>query len=84
MFPQVEGLLKQFVCVSLYEDDRQNPERSRRYQLLQQQTYGSAALPFYVIASPEGETLATFSGHTRNKAEFEEFLKKGLQPRAGK
>jgi thiol:disulfide interchange protein DsbD len=45
---------------------------------MEQEMFGTVALPFYAIVDADGRTIATFPGLTRNAAEFVEFLKKGL------
>ena len=40
--------------------------------------FGTAALPFYVILSPENKELARFHGMDRDVSKFISFLKKSL------
>jgi hypothetical protein len=41
---------------------------------LQKETFGTVALPLYVILDAQGNKISVFSGMTRNAAEFERFL----------
>jgi thiol:disulfide interchange protein len=73
--PEVEAQLAKFVLVQLYTDG--NGEVYERNQKLEQDMFGTVALPFYAIVDSEMRTIATFPGLTRNVAEFVDFLKKG-------
>jgi thiol:disulfide interchange protein DsbD len=77
--PQVRKQLGRFVLAELYTDretpdhkaeDEKNAER-------QANQFKSAALPLYVIISPDEKALATFPSLTRNKQEFIDFLQRG-------
>ncbi|MBX3730467.1 MAG: thioredoxin family protein [Candidatus Sumerlaeia bacterium] len=74
--PEVQQLFEDYVLVALYTDDKVHGERYAAYQL---ERFGTSALPFYVVVTPEDETVATFGGLIRNKNEFLEFLRYGLQ-----
>jgi thiol:disulfide interchange protein DsbD len=63
------------VLVSLYTDGE--GEVYARQQKMEQDMFGTVALPFYAIMTSDGKPVATFPGLTRNAAEFVEFLKKG-------
>lgn len=73
--PEVAAELEKFVLVSLYTDGE--GEVYERQQRMEQDMFGTVALPFYAIMTSDGEPVATFPGLTRNAAEFVEFLKKG-------
>lgn len=73
--PEVEAGLKKFVLSSLYTDGE--GEIYEKQQAMEQEMFGTVALPFYAIVDADGKTIATFPGLTRNSAEFVEFLKKG-------
>lgn len=74
--PQVQSELAKFVTVRLYTDgDGPVFEKQQKYQ---QETFGTVALPLYVILDGSGRTLATFPGLTRHPEEFSEFLQRGL------
>jgi thiol:disulfide interchange protein len=71
--PEINGLLKNFVLVDLYTDGTDS--ESERNQQLEEQRFGTVAIPFYAIVDPDERTVATFPGLTRNAAEFAGFLK---------
>ena len=66
--------LRRFVAVELYTD-RGTPDDDRRREY-QVKTFGTAALPFYALLTPEGREIATFPGSTNDGAEFLAFLRK--------
>ncbi|MEQ8819572.1 MAG: protein-disulfide reductase DsbD family protein [Sumerlaeia bacterium] len=78
MFPRpaVSERLDQFVRVSLYTDDKDVGDKYQSYQI---EHFGTLALPFYAILSPDGETvISTFEGLTRDEEAFVGFLERGL------
>ncbi|MBM3889479.1 MAG: DUF255 domain-containing protein, partial [Verrucomicrobia bacterium] len=77
MFPQpeVEALLKQFVLVQLYTDGGPHGQQNQDFQVAR---FGDAALPLYVLMSPDDREIARFSGMTRDVQAFVAFLKRGL------
>jgi thiol:disulfide interchange protein DsbD len=77
MFPRpgVRRELERFVRVRLYTDGE--GEVYTRQQHMQQERFGTVALPLYVIVGGDGSTVATFAGLTRNEAEFTSFLQAG-------
>jgi thiol:disulfide interchange protein DsbD len=75
--PEVRSLLDQFVLVRLYTDGGE--AEHERNQEFERERFGTIALPYYAIISPEDETLATFPGLTRDEREFIKFLEKGLE-----
>ena len=64
-----------FVLVRLYTDG-DGPQYDRN-RLLEQNRFGTIALPFYAILSPNDEEIARFPGLTRNASEFVKFLSQG-------
>jgi thiol:disulfide interchange protein len=74
--PEIAARMKDFVLVDLYTDG--SDEASVKNQELQSKTYGTVAIPFYAIVGPEGNTVTTFPGLTRNATEWLDFLKKGI------
>lgn len=74
--PEIQALLDEFVLVRLYTDGGE-PEHERN-QAFERERFGTIALPYYAVISPEGKTLATFPGLTRDDEEFAGFLRKGL------
>ncbi len=73
--PEVEAELRKFVLSSLYTDG--DGEIYERQQQMEQDMFGTVALPFYAIVDGDGKTIATFPGLTRDASEFVDFLKKG-------
>jgi len=76
VFPkkEVEEELKKLVLVQLYTDGE--GEIYERQQKMEQDMFGTVALPFYAVMDANGNTVSTFPGLTRNVAEFVDFLKK--------
>ncbi len=76
VFPkkEVEDELKKFILVQLYTDG--DGEVYERQQQMEQDLFGTVALPFYAVVDGGGKTIATFPGLTRNVVEFVDFLKK--------
>lgn len=74
--PGVRTLLESFVLVHLYTDGQ--GETYARNRSLQQTKFGTVALPFYAIVSPDGEEIARFPGMTRDRERFKKFLRRGL------
>lgn len=75
--PDVRQRFERYVLVRLYTDGR--GEEYVRNQAMQKDSFGTVALPLYVVLSPGGETIATFPGSTRDPQEFIRFLDQGLQ-----
>jgi thiol:disulfide interchange protein DsbD len=77
MFPreQVQDALERFVRVRLFTDG--NDGRDRSQGILQQETFGTSALPLYAIVDSLGHRSATFLGMTRSTDEFVQFLVSG-------
>ena len=74
---EVEAELKKFVLSSLYTDGE--GEIYEKQQKLEQDMFGTVALPFYAVVDSDGKTIATFPGLTRNVSEFVDFLKKAQE-----
>jgi len=75
--PDVGAELGQFVLSRLYTDG--DGEIYERQQAFQEKTFGTVALPLYAVMAPDGKVLATFSGLSRNPAEFIAFLKRARE-----
>jgi thiol:disulfide interchange protein DsbD len=75
--PDVRAALDQYMLVRLYTDG--DGEVYERQQQMEQDLFGTVALPFYAIMDSNGKLVATFPGLTRNKTEFIDFLNKGKQ-----
>ena len=75
--PKVQERFRQYLLVRLYTDGT-GPEHAENMRL-EQERFGTIALPFYVVLSPGDEVVATFPGLTRNPDEFIDFLDRGLK-----
>ena len=75
--PEVETELEKFVLVSLYTDGE--GEIYEKQQKMEQDRFGTVALPFYAVVDADGKTVETFPGLTRNASEFIDFLKKSIK-----
>ena len=75
--PEVERELSRYVRVRLYTDGR--GEEYRRFQALQRDTFGTVALPYYAVLSPQGTPVVAFGGLTRDADHFVSFLQRGLR-----
>ena len=74
--PQVRSLLERYVRLQLYTDGLGEVyERNRAFQ---ETRFGTVALPFYAIMSPEDSEIARFPGLTRDKNLFVRFLQTGV------
>ena len=67
--------LENYILIELFTD---SGPRRMEYQQMEIDRFGTAALPFYVILSPESEEIARFPGLTRDTRKFIRFLEKGL------
>ncbi|MEJ7624638.1 MAG: cytochrome c biogenesis protein CcdA [Pyrinomonadaceae bacterium] len=74
---EVEEELRKFVLVKLYTDREGQPYEG--HQQLEQDLFGTVALPFYAVMEGDGTTIASFPGLTRNAPEFVDFLKKAQE-----
>jgi thiol:disulfide interchange protein DsbD len=70
--PEVAQAMNKFVRVRLYTDGA--GELYEHHQKMQQEKFGTVALPYYAILRTDGSPVATFPGLTRNTAEFLAFL----------
>jgi len=75
--PAVKAEMEKFVLVSLYTDG--DGEIYARQQQLEQDMFGTVALPFYAIVDANGKTIASFPGLTRSEDEFVRFLRQAQQ-----
>lgn len=73
--PKVREELAKFTRAKLYTDGEGEPYES--FQKMQEERFKTVALPLYAIVTPEGNTLATFPGLTRDADQFVKFLKAG-------
>lgn len=76
MFPKpgVRAELEKFVRLKLFTDGEGEPYEG--FQKMQEQRFGTVALPLYAIISPDDKIIATFEGLTRTESEFVGFLQK--------
>ncbi|HEX9129866.1 MAG TPA: thioredoxin family protein [Gemmatimonadaceae bacterium] len=72
--PDVGAELGQFILSRLYTDGE--GEMYERQQAFQEQTFGTVALPLYAVVDADGKVRSTFTGLTRNPAEFIAFLQR--------
>ena len=70
----VDYELGKFVKTRLYTDREGEPYEG--HQQMEQEMFGTVALPFYAIVDADGNVIASFPGLTRNAAEFIDFLQK--------
>jgi thiol:disulfide interchange protein DsbD len=70
--PEIQAVMKQFILVRLYTDG--NGKLYEDQQALQNATFGTVALPLYVLLRPDGSVIQTFPGLTRDPKEFLNFL----------
>ena len=72
---EVKDRFGQMILVQLYTDGGPNHKEKQQYEI---DRFGTAALPFYVILSPDDEVITTFPGMTRDLDDFLDFLDEGL------
>ena len=70
-------LEKNFILVKLYTDGQKEVHKNNKK--LERERFGTVALPYYVILSPQDKELATFPGMDTNKDNFIRFLEEGLR-----
>jgi thiol:disulfide interchange protein len=75
--PDVARELARYVRVRLYTDGRGEPYRT--FQQMEQRLFGTVALPYYAVISPDGTPTVAFGGLTRDPSEFISFLRRGMQ-----
>ncbi len=75
MFPKsaVKAELANFVRARLYTDGEGEPYEG--FQKMQEERFGTVALPLYAIVTPDDKIIAKFEGLTRSEEEFSKFLK---------
>ncbi|MBT5440786.1 MAG: DUF255 domain-containing protein [Candidatus Marinimicrobia bacterium] len=72
---EVKDRFNEMILVQLYTDGGPNHRENQEYEI---ERFGTAALPFYVIISPNDEIITTFPGMTRDLNNFLDFLDEGL------
>lgn len=73
--PEIEAALEDLVLVELYTDGLD--DAGDAHQELQISRFNSSTIPFYAVLRPDGSPAGTFSGQTRDTAEFLRFLRSG-------
>jgi thiol:disulfide interchange protein DsbD len=69
--------LNKYVLVRLYTDGE--GDVYEKHLQLEQDMFGTVALPYYAVVDANGKTAASFPGLTRNTQEFVDFLKKAQE-----
>jgi len=70
--PEISRELAHYICVRLYTDG--DGAIFQHQQQLQQERFGTVALPFYAVLNPDGSVTSTFPGLTKSESEFLTFL----------
>ena len=73
---EVKKLFNEFVLVQLFTDGGPN---FRENQQMEIDRFGTAALPFYVVLSPNNKELSRFHGMDPDISKFIKFLKDSLK-----
>jgi thiol:disulfide interchange protein DsbD len=71
--PEIRPLLDDFVLLELFTDG--TDAASTANQDMESRKFGTVAIPYYAILSPDGDVIATFPGLTRDADAFAAFLK---------
>lgn len=69
---KVKELFKEYILVKLYTDG--SGEKYKQNRKMQEERFGTIALPFYVIMNSKDEIVNSFPGLTRDLNEFISFL----------
>ena len=72
---KVQKLFNKFVMVRLYTDGGENYRENQKMEISR---FGTAALPFYVVLSPDDEEISRFPGMDTDANKFIDFLEKSL------
>jgi thiol:disulfide interchange protein DsbD len=72
--PDVQAEMGKFVLARLYTDGEGAVYEQQ--QKMEQDLFGTVALPYYAVVDANGATIAAFPGLTRDKQEFIDFLRK--------
>jgi thiol:disulfide interchange protein DsbD len=73
--PEVQSLFDEFVLVQLFTDGGPNYRENQKMEI---ERFGTSALPFYVVLSPENEELSRFHGMDPDVNKFIGFLEDSL------
>jgi thiol:disulfide interchange protein len=71
----VKEELAKYIRARLYTDGQGQPYEG--FQKMQQDKFGTVALPLYAVVTFDGKAIITFAGLTRSEPAFVEFLKAG-------
>lgn len=74
--PEIKVAMNRYILARLYTDG--DGDIYDKQQVMQQQRFGTIALPLYAVVDPDGKTVTTFAGLTRSPNAFLSFLAKGL------
>lgn len=79
MFPKpaVTRELARYVRVRLFTDGR--GDIYKQHQQMEQDWFGTVALPFYAVLTASGDPVVSFGGLTRDSDEYLRFLRRGLE-----
>ena len=72
---KVQKLFNKFVMLRLYTDGGENYRENQKMEISR---FGTAALPFYVVLSPDDEEISRFPGMDPDANKFIDFLEKSL------
>ena len=72
---KVQNMFKKFVMLRLYTDGGKNHRENQQMEI---ERFGTAALPFYVVLSPNDEEISRFPGMDPDVNKFVDFLEKSL------
>lgn len=74
--PEIRASLDRYVLARLFTDG--DGRIYEQQQAFQQRQFGTIALPLYAVVDPDGNTITTFAGLTRNPSAFLSFLQRAL------
>ena len=72
----VQSLFNEFILVQLFTDGGKNYRENQQMEI---DRFGTAALPFYVVLSPENVELSRFHGMDPDVGKFIDFLENSLR-----
>ena len=70
--PDVKTALGDFVAVELFTDG--SDAKSRQFNAYQQKKFGTVAIPYYAVVTPDGDIKGRLEGLERDPAKFTAFL----------
>ena len=74
---EVKSLFDNFVLTKLYTDGKE--KKHREYRELEINRFQTAALPFYVVLTPDDEVIMTFPGYDPIAENFINFLNNSIE-----